>query len=273
MVGILRKRTIREFFADEGFPKKVSLKYAEGQGFKTLGEFWEDANKRYEKALGKVKEGKQKVAYEKKKEYNADRNQKIRQAKKRVNIDLKDVLKNPRYYDPDRSTFTGKSSQREVNATQKAFMAKMIELQNGGRVSITGSPGQMWESITGLNGSYHASYITKGGLYRAGGFLRLSKDEETLAKMKKNGYITLAQPQLKLSWPVKLNEVDTFWVKEVKPKIDEIKPTTMTPTRYPVEINGIVVYYGKDAWKAARFKTTKKYQSMVEFAKRSAASS
>lgn len=266
-VGRERKIKIRDFFAAEGFPKKATLKYAQGQGFDTLAAFWEDANKQYEDAQRLLKQGNRKVAYQKKKEYNKERNKGLRDAKKRFTVDMRKILKNERYYNAENPIWEGRSTQREVNSKPKAFMQKMMQLQNDGRFTVHGAPGQMWESLKGLNGRHHVSYITKDGLYRAGGFLRISKDDDLRATMEKEKYITLAQPKQRLSWPVQLKDIDTFYIKEIKPKVDKIEPTDMKPTNFPVEINGIVVYYAKDSWKQTRFKNTARYKAMLELAK------
>jgi hypothetical protein len=268
-VGLLRRKKIKAFFKDLGFPARVSKKYAENQGFNSIDAFWEDANRQYEDALENQQKGKRIQQYEVKKTYNRERNQRLREATKRITVDVRDYLKNDNYYNKQKPIWEGKSKQREINSKPKAFMQKMMELQNDGRFTVKGSPSEMWNALQGLNGRHHVSYITKGGLYRAGGFLRISKDDDVRSKMEKQKYITVAQPSLGLSWPVQLNDIDVFYIKEVKPKISEIKPTDMKPTNFPVEINGVVVYYAKDSWKQSRFKSTAKYRAMLEHAAKS----
>jgi len=39
--------------------------------------------------------------------------------------------------------------------------------------------------------------------------------------------------------------------------------STRPPTKWPVEINNVIVYYAKDGWDLNRFKSTLKYKKLM----------
>jgi len=97
-------------------------------------------------------------------------------------------------------------------------------------------------------------------LYRSGGFLRAVEDD----------YFTLqgGQPWSPISFCVQFENVEKMYVGNPTTTKDDfisIQPTKQEPTKHPVMIGDTVVYYGKDAWKANRFKSTKKYEQMVKW--------
>jgi hypothetical protein len=261
MVGLQRKRTIRAFFKnndDAGFPSRASLAGAKRLGFETLDEFWEHYNGLYEERVAHQREDARPQKDEKKRAYNKERNKKIREKGKTFSVNLADFLKEPKYYQEAPKFEKQKSTQRVVNATQKAFMKKVLEMKGAGRVEISGTPNEMFNTLDGMQGKLHVSYITKDGLYRGGGFLRMGKDDASKAQMRKDGYITLYIPDKKLSFPVQLNKVDVLYVKTVENNY-ELKATEQRPTKYPVELGGFIVCYARDSYAKNRFIASKKY--------------
>ena len=133
---------------------------------------------------------------------------------------------------------------------------KIRAMKDDGRVEIDGSPSDM---IAGLKNfkRLHVSYVTKSGMYRSGGFLtKMDEDDE---------YIVLAAPPI-ASFSVSLKAVDALYVKVPKAKAVDatITPATGPPTRFMVKVGDVVVYYGKDSYKASRFKQTARYKAMMD---------
>jgi hypothetical protein len=73
----------------------------------------------------------------------------------------------------------------------------------------------------------------------------------------------------RISFSVQFKNVKAIYVRKTNKKnVDQpIKPTetTHSKTEYPVEVNGIVVYYARDNWDRKRFKDTKKYANMLKY--------
>lgn len=171
---------------------------------------------------------------------------------------LKEVLSNPEYYkeaapfNPPKVT-----EQAKISGDPKKFEMKMLKMKEQGRTIVEGTVEEMIKELQNFPKHIHISYVTKENLYRAGGFLR--KVDE------KDNYIVLFVPDKKLSFPVQLKNVKELWIKTIQRKAveTEIKPTTQKPTNFPVEIEDVIIYYGRDSYDRRRYMTTSKYKSMM----------
>jgi hypothetical protein len=133
---------------------------------------------------------------------------------------------------------------------------KIRAMKDDGRVEIDGSPSEMIAGLRNFKRS-HVSYVTKAGMYRSGGFLT-KVDED-------GGWIALAAPPI-ATFSVALDAVEALYVKVPKAKAVDatITPATGPPTRFQVKVGDVVVYNGKDAYKASRFKQTASYKAMMD---------
>ena len=143
----------------------------------------------------------------------------------------------------------------EQDKISRDINAKIIDMKEAGRIEIEGTPQQMIEQLKQLDRP-HVSYVTKTGLYRAGGFLRKINPELE--------YIALANPSVGLSFSVDLNNVKAMYCKAMKMKVPPLVETTQAPTKFSVAINGVTVGYFKDNYKKTRFMASKKYKAMVD---------
>jgi len=133
--------------------------------------------------------------------------------------------------------------------------AKIALMKEDGRIEIDGSPSDMIEALKQLGSKPHVSYVTKAGLYRAGGFLR---------KVNEDGeWIVIAQPSMRLSFSVDLKEVQALYAQAFKYVIPPLVESTETPTKFPVTVNGIIVKYCKDNYKRNRHMSTDLFKAIV----------
>lgn len=134
-------------------------------------------------------------------------------------------------------------------------LAEKVKELKANRIEIEGNPAGMIEKLKQIYRP-HVSYITIDDKYRAGGFLR--------AVDKEGRFITLAQPRKGLTFPVQLKDVKAMYVQAFKHKLQPPKATDMAPTKYPVNVDDVTVFYAKDKYKQTRYMATEKFKALVK---------
>ena len=117
-------------------------------------------------------------------------------------INLKKILQNENAYKEDQHIYKvkGMTKLEKINSTEQNLEAKKKEMKKDGRILITNK-----KQLQELPLKTHVSYITKDGLYRSGGFLKLIEGP----------YFVLiggsaARP---VSWSVQFANIKEMWVK------------------------------------------------------------
>ncbi len=102
------------------------------------------------------------------------------------------------------------------------------------------------------------SYKNNDNIFKRGGFLiKITKE-----------YFIYITPDFSQKYRVRFANVQKMWVGDVyKLKKDLIyfTKTNRKKTNYPVKINGIDIYYGKNNFDRARFTNTHKYKRMMQW--------
>ena len=100
------------------------------------------------------------------------------------------------------------------------------------------------------------SYTNNNNEFRIGGFIVKFASDYFI-------YITL---DFKTKYRVKYKNIHKMWIGDVY-KVNgdfiSMKKTTQTPTNFKVEIDGIILYYGKAKFFADRFMKTQKFKTLI----------
>lgn len=156
----------------------------------------------------------------------------------------------------------GKTTLSKINSSKKLIKAKIRELVDEKGATEIFNPKE--SDLENFNKGVLISYVTKDGKYRSGGFLT-NYDDKYFVLLGGGGFGP------RISFSVQFKNVKAIYVRKPNKKnVDQpIKPTETThyKTEYPVEIDGVVVYYARDNWDKRRFMNTKKYRNMLKYVK------
>ena len=144
-----------------------------------------------------------------------------------------------------------KSNKYNVTRDKAAFDAKKMALIGYGRKEITTKKQLEKYKIGSL-----ISYLNTSNLFKQGGFITKFADDYFI-------YIT---PDFDTKYKVRYENVDKMWVGEVNTVVNDIislVPTPRKKTNFPVTVDDVVIYYGKNSFDANRFKSTDKYKRLV----------
>jgi len=158
----------------------------------------------------------------------------------------------------------GQTELEKINSNEEIIKEKIESLKEKGAIEKHLPKRRHIERFKEkLGNRLLISYILKNGKYRSGGFLTAVSDYYFV--------ILGGQTDNRISFSIQFSDVQTIYVRKVNPKdlTKPIKPiaTTRPKTSYPVKVDGIVVYYGKDTYDKKRFEGTHKYNNMLKYNK------
>lgn len=164
------------------------------------------------------------------------------------------------YKDAAPYTFPKKTEQAKISEDPKKLQMKIMKMKDQGRTKVEGDAEEIMKELENFPKHIHISYVTKEDMYRSGGFLR------KVVNTEKERYFILWVPDKKISFPVQAKNVKELWIKTVQRKVAEVKiePTTKAPTKFPVVVGDVTIYYAKDSWDRRRYMTTDKFKQMQE---------
>jgi len=146
------------------------------------------------------------------------------------------------------------NKSNELNSKNKAMVKGKIQtLIEYGRIEI-----HTREELKEYPKGSLVSYLSKDDVFYLGGFL--------MSVGKKHFYIISdladASNKIKISFK-NINAIYVGTVFDTSNDVISIKENTKKPTKHPVKIGDIIVYYGKNRVDKNRFISTRKYQMMM----------
>lgn len=102
------------------------------------------------------------------------------------------------------------------------------------------------------------SYMNKNNIFKTGGFIIKFSDE----------YFIYIMPDFTTKYRVRYKNVLKMWagdVYSVKNDIVSIVKSLNKKTNFPVKLDNIVIYYGKNNFDVKRFMNTDKYKNMIKW--------
>lgn len=98
-------------------------------------------------------------------------------------------------------------------------------------------------------------YFTNAGKFCTGGWIILNNPSE--------GYLCYRGHRGSMNWSLQYKDIDYMYAKDKKQKKVSTKAVVYVlgqKTKFPVEIDGVVVAYARDSWRQQRMMSTRKYE-------------
>lgn len=152
----------------------------------------------------------------------------------------------------------GKTQLQKINSSKKSVAEKIQTLIDKGATKIEYPRKSDFDNMCGKGNL--VSYITKDGKYRSGGFI-VSWNEDYFAVRGGGGYGPI------ISFSVQYKNIKEAYIRKPSRKNSPLEPipTDKPKTNYPVKIDKVTVFYGKNNWEVERFKKSNKYNRMVKW--------
>ncbi len=145
------------------------------------------------------------------------------------------------------------SKRNKVVFSKDIVEAKIATMLDYGRKEIT-TKKQLQKYAAGSPISYRNIH----DIFKVGGFLVKIGDD----------YFIYVTPDFMQKYRVRFANVKKMWVGDVYQLHNDIVALTKTKqakTNFPVEVNGVVVYYGKSTFDKRRFMGTIKYKRLIKW--------
>ena len=145
-------------------------------------------------------------------------------------------------------------SIKSTKVVNKALFASRIEVMiENGRHEITTKKQLEKYPIGSL-----ISYLNINNVFRPGGFIIKFTPE----------YFIYISPDFTTKYRARYNHIQTIWVGSVyhtKNDFVSIVQTSQKKTNFPVIVNDIIIYYGKNTFDIKRFQNTDKYKKIIQW--------
>ena len=142
---------------------------------------------------------------------------------------------------------------KKSSVNKARIAAKVMGLVENGRKELTSKKQLEKYPIGSL-----ISFETKSGIFRPGGFITKFCDESFI-------YIT---PEFDQKYRGRYANIKKMWVGnvyEVYNDLVSLSKTKQNPTKFAIEVNGIVIHYARSAFEKKRAMNTDKYKRLMKW--------
>lgn len=146
-------------------------------------------------------------------------------------------------------------SKKNINPVydKATLSAKIAIMKENGRKEITTK-----EELEEFPIGSLISYMNTNNVYKQGGYIIKFAEE----------YFIYILSDLTQKYRVRYENVQKMWAGDVyvvRNDIVSLVETTQKKTNFPVKMNGIVIYYGKNNFDAKRYMNTEKYKKYMDW--------
>ena len=150
---------------------------------------------------------------------------------------------------------TNKKNSDVINRNSSEVAARIYMLKQKGRVEITTKEELEKYSIGSL-----ISYLNNKNKYKTAGFITKFASK----------YFIYVTPDFNNKYRVRYANIKKMWIGDVYTVASDVisfSESKQKPTNFPVNVNGINVYYGKATFDKIRYINTIKYKRLIEWCK------
>ena len=145
-------------------------------------------------------------------------------------------------------------STKSTNIVNKALFASRIKsMIENGRKEITTKKELEKYPIGSL-----ISYLNIDNIFRPGGFIIKFTPE----------YFIYISPDFSTKYRARYSHIQNMWagsVRQTKNDFVSIIQTSQKKTNFPIIVNDVIIYYGKNTFDIKRFQNTDKYKKIIQW--------